>query len=180
MAQVVSQNDRLRVAIIGNSGSGKSTLARHLAAECTLPLLDLDTVAWEPGKVAVPRDPLLSQREVDSFCLQNKGWILEGCYADLVAVALRYDPVLLFLNPGTKVCQHNCQNRPWEPHKYESKAAQDALLPFLLSWVAEYETRQGPMSLREHSLLFDAYAGKKRKLIEQLLPTEIVASLRSL
>ncbi len=41
----------MRIAILGNSGSGKSTLARRLAAEAFAAVLDLDTVAWEPGEI---------------------------------------------------------------------------------------------------------------------------------
>ena len=53
----------MRVAVIGNSGSGKSTLAQQLAEAHALTALDLDTVAWEPGTIAVPRraDVLLAQ-----------------------------------------------------------------------------------------------------------------------
>ena len=43
----------MRIAILGNSGSGKSTLANWLAESADLAVLDLDTVAWEPG----PPDP---------------------------------------------------------------------------------------------------------------------------
>ena len=43
-------------AIFGNSGSGKSTLANRLAEAHDLPVLDLDTVAWDPEQFAVPRD----------------------------------------------------------------------------------------------------------------------------
>ena len=64
----------MRVAVIGNSGSGKSTLARYVATELGLPLLDLDTVAWQPGKVAVPRDSVLALQDVDSFCQRSAGW----------------------------------------------------------------------------------------------------------
>ena len=39
----------MRIALIGNSGSGKSMLSRQLATARALPMLDLDTVAWEPG-----------------------------------------------------------------------------------------------------------------------------------
>ena len=41
----------MRCAILGNSGSGKSTLARLLAADDGATLLDLDTVAREPGQI---------------------------------------------------------------------------------------------------------------------------------
>ena len=57
----------MRIAIVGNSGSGKSTLARQLAEIHSLPLLDLDTVAWEPGRVAVPRSPAKATAELNAF-----------------------------------------------------------------------------------------------------------------
>ena len=47
----------MRLLIIGNSGSGKSWRARTLAAQHGLPHLDLDTIVWEPGQIAVPRAP---------------------------------------------------------------------------------------------------------------------------
>ena len=51
----------MRIAILGNSGSGKSTVARSLAARSGAVLLDLDTVAWEPGQIAVARSPQVAR-----------------------------------------------------------------------------------------------------------------------
>jgi len=154
----------MRVAILGNSGSGKSTLAAALAAAAKSAVLDLDTVAWEPGETAESRDEALAREDVRAFCRSNDGWIVEGCYATLVAAALEFGPKLLFLNPGLRVCVENCRARPWEPHKYASKQDQDANLPFLLSWVADYYTRTGPLSLAAHRACFQSYAGPKREL----------------
>ncbi len=167
----------MKIVIMGNSGSGKSTLARYVATECGLPLLDLDTVAWQPGKVAVPRDSVLAQQDVDSFCQRSAGWVVEGCYADLVAVTLPYDPLLLFLDPGTEVCLRNCQSRPWESHKYASPLAQNEMLPLLLAWVAAYETREGPLSLRGHVALYEGYVGRKQRLREQRPASEILRGM---
>ncbi len=158
----------MRVAILGNSGSGKSTLAAALAAAEGTPCLDLDTVAWEPGQSAVPRKEKLACAEVLGFCRSNPHWILEGCYANLIEVALEFTPKLVFLNPGLEACLANCRCRPWEPHKYASKEEQDHNLQFLLSWVADYYTRTGPLSLEAHRICFQAYAGPKREL--QSLP----------
>jgi adenylate kinase family enzyme len=47
---------KVKLAILRNSGSGKSTLAKSLAAQI-IPLLDLDSIVWEPNRVAVPRLP---------------------------------------------------------------------------------------------------------------------------
>ncbi len=151
---------------MGNSGSGKSTLARRLGRGHAAQVLDLDTVAWEPGEIARPRSPAAAAADVRGFCESGEHWIVEGCYATLVEVALDYEPHLLFLDPGLEQCQTNCRARPWEPHKYGSKAEQDEKLSFLLSWVAEYYHRDGEMSHQGHRALFQSYAGPKEHLRE--------------
>lgn len=167
----------MRVAILGNSGSGKSTLASGLARANALSTLDLDTVAWEPGKVAVPRNADSAVANVKAFCEANDRWVVEGCYAGLVGAALVYSPVLLFLEPGVDVCVEHCRNRPWEPHKYESKKDQDERLGFLLSWVREYYAREGDLSLVGHQALFEGYQGPKHKLTGPTDPERITALL---
>src|SRR5262245_8384030 len=92
----------MRVAIIGNSGSGKSTLAGKIAASRALPMLDLDTVAWEAGMVAVARAEPAAILDVKTFCEANEHWIIEGCYAGLIHAALQFWPTLLFLEPGVE------------------------------------------------------------------------------
>lgn len=164
----------MRIAILGNSGSGKSTLASWLAASAGLRVLDLDTIAWEPGQPAVVRPSALAQADVRKFCAAHERWVLEGCYGDLVEAALQFSPMLVFLNPGVESCKAHCRNRPWEPHKYASKQEQDANLGFLLSWVAEYYTRDGPMSLATHRAVFERYPGRKVELqqVPQLDPPD--------
>jgi len=154
----------MRVAIIGNSGSGKSMLAAALATAGGTPTLDLDTVAWEPGQLAVPREEELARADVLDFCRRNRHWIIEGCYTTLIEAAFEFKPRLVFLNPGLEACLANCRSRPWEPHKYGSKQEQDANFQFLLSWVADYYTRTGPLSLEAHKACFQAYAGPRCEL----------------
>jgi len=153
----------MRVAILGNSGSGKTTLARRLSERGDVALLDLDTVAWEPGKAVVARSPELASADVRAFCNANASWVVEGCYATLVKAALEFSPRLIFLNPGEARCIANCRARPWEPHKYTSKQEQDERLSFLLSWVSEYYRRDGDLSLAGHRQCFDEYAGPKEE-----------------
>jgi adenylate kinase family enzyme len=152
-----------RIVIIGNSGSGKSTLARELAGG-VIPTLDLDTLYWEPGKIAERRAPGAVKSDLERFCTANESWIVEGCYGDLAQHALRFQPELIFLNPSGAVCLQHCRDRPWEPHKYASKAEQDAKLGYLLKWVSGYYVRNDDMSLKRHRALFDAYAGPKREV----------------
>jgi len=154
----------MRIAIVGNSGSGKSTLAARLAGDTEILVLDLDTVAWEPKKIAVPRAAGEAAADVRTFCNANEHWIVEGCYASLIESALEFEPQLLVLEPGLEQCLSNCRARPWEPHKYASKEEQDEHLAFLLEWVAEYYSRDDDMSLAAHQRVFEGYDGPKQWL----------------
>ena len=153
-----------RFAIIGNAGSGKSTLAWQLAGELDIALLDLDIVAWEPDRVAVQRSHAAASADVTAFCRFYPAWVVEGCYPDLIQATLKYRPHLLLLDPGMDQCLANCRSRPWEPHKYKSRAEQDRKLGVLLAWVADYYHREGDMSLQSHEALFEAYRGPKQRL----------------
>jgi adenylate kinase family enzyme len=157
----------VKVAILGNSGSGKSTLAGQLSQRLGVPVLDLDTVAWEPGKIAVPRDPAHARADVEAFCRGHEGWVIEGCYASLIAATLPHEPSLLWLDPGVAACVENCRNRPWEPHKYASKEQQDEKLEFLLQWVRGYDTRDDDMSRSAHRAVYDGYGGAKEHLLQR-------------
>ena len=154
----------MRIVIIGNSGSGKSTLARRLAAPAQTPMLDLDTIVWEPGKIAVARPLPAVHADLDRFCAEHATWIVEGCYGGLAERLLPLGPELIFMNPGEEACLRNCRSRPWEPHKYASPEAQDRMLEPLLAWVSDYYRRDGDASLARHRAIFDGYAGPRREL----------------
>lgn len=154
----------MRYAILGNSGSGKSTLAASIAKEDQIPSIDLDTVYWEPDEPGVPRGLAESSELLLSALAEHADWIVEGCYEDLIAVTLRFEPTLLFLDPGLDACLENCRSRPWEPHKYASKELQDANLPMLETWVRGYYQRDGHMSYHTHKTTFDTYDGQKRRV----------------
>jgi adenylate kinase family enzyme len=157
----------MRIAIVGNSGSGKSTLARQLGEVHSLPVLDLDAVVWEQGRVAVLRGAADATADLRAFCDVHDRWVIEGCYGNLTRVALEQSPLLLFLEPGVGVCQANCRNRPWEPRKYASKEEQGERLDLLLAWVEEYYTRTDSLSLVDHRALFDGYGGSKLLIAQQ-------------
>jgi len=154
----------MRVLIFGNSGSGKTVYARQLAAAHALAHLDLDTIVWEPGRVAEMRTAQAVEADLRAFVDRQPAWVVEGCYGDLIEAAAPCCTELVFLNPGLEVCLANNRQRPWEPHKYASKQAQDEMLPTLLDWVRGYYTRDDPWSLARHRQLFDAFAGSKREL----------------
>lgn len=151
----------MRIAVMGNSGSGKSTFAGRRAREDGLAHFDLDTLAWLPETPPRRRPLADSVAEIDRFIGANERWVIEGCYGDLIAAALPRATQLVFLNPGVDACIANCRARPWEPHKYASKEAQDADLPMLIEWVRDYYQRDDELSLARHRVLFDGFAGEK-------------------
>jgi adenylate kinase family enzyme len=153
-----------RVLVFGNSGSGKSTLAASLSRDHAIAHLDLDTLAWLPTTPPVRRDLADSGRGIRAFTAGHDAWVIEGCYADLLALLLDEATELIFLNPGVDVCERHCRARPWEPHKYASAESQDRNLAMLLDWVRSYPTRDDACSLVAHRRLFDAYGGHKREI----------------
>lgn len=152
--------------ILGNSGSGKSTLARRLAAEHGAAVLDLDTVAWRKDRdEPVRRTTEEVAPELDAFVAAHPGaWVMEGCYEDLVAHALRHDPELIWLDAPAAVCAERIRTRAYEPHKYAGPEEQRAATDMLAAWIAGYDTREGPMGRAAHAAVFASYAGPKRRV----------------
>jgi adenylate kinase family enzyme len=154
-----------RVLIVGNSGSGKTTLARTLAARDALAHLDLDSLAWLPTPPPTRRPLAESVAAIGAFTAIHEAWVIEGCYADLATAVAGQATELVFLNPGVEACVRHCRARPWEPHKYESREAQDRNLEFLVAWVRAYADRDDVCSLSAHRRLFEAFAGSKREVV---------------
>lgn len=154
-----------RILIFGNSGSGKSTLAKKLSSTHQLSHLDLDTLAWLPTAPPERKSLEESESEILSFINSNQDWVIEGCYSDLLEIALPYSSEIIYLNLPIELCIENARNRPWEPHKYDSKEAQDANLEMLVDWISQYSSRTDTFSEASHRALYEQYAGSKRMLI---------------
>lgn len=152
----------MKVILLGNAGSGKSTLARKLIKQEPAARLSLDEVAFVSG--STERRPLrASIADVQAFIGENRNWIIEGCYSDIIEPVLSQCEVLYFLNPGVETCVSHCRSRPWEPEKFESREAQDENLQNLIEWVRSYETRSDEYGLNRHRTLFKSFSGKKRE-----------------
>lgn len=150
-----------RIVIFGTSGSGKSTLAREFAESDKLPHLDLDTIAWQPGSPPERKPIAESKTGIDAFLALNPSWVIEGCYSDLLELVLPHASEIFYLNLPVEACIANARNRPWEPHKYESKDAQDANLDMLIEWIAQYAERDDTFSRSAHEALFSGFQGRK-------------------
>ncbi|RBP47065.1 AAA family ATPase [Arenicella xantha] len=151
-----------KILIFGNSGAGKSTLAGKLSDADGLSHLDLDTLAWKPC-MPPERKPLNeSAALILEFIESNTAWVIEGCYADLLEIAMPFSNQIIFLKLPIDACIDNARQRPWEPHKYPSKAAQDNNLAMLVDWISQYSDRNDTFSERAHTELYERYMGKKR------------------
>lgn len=150
-----------KVVIFGNSGSGKSTLAKDLAKKSQLAHLDLDTIAWKatnpPERLTISES---SQSINDFLCAHNR-WVIEGCYSDLIELVIVEADEVIFLNLPVSLCVKNAKNRPWEPHKYRNKEAQEANLDRLIDWISQYSIRSDTFSKFAHEKLFEKFQGKK-------------------
>ncbi len=93
-----------KVLIFRNSGSGKSTLAIKLVNDEGLPHLDLDTIAWLP--TASPERESLENSlvKIDQFTTLKNGWVIEGCYSDLLQLVSPMANEAVFLNLAIEQC----------------------------------------------------------------------------
>ena len=154
-----------RVVIFGNSGSGKSTLARQFSSTHGLTHLDLDTLAWQDSSPPARKPIEESFAEISRFTDDHQNWVIEGCYSDLLSLAMQTASEVIFLNPGIETCMSNCRNRAFEPHKYQSQEEQDKNLDMLLGWVREYPDRVDEFSLKSHRKIFNDFAAKKTEYL---------------
>ena len=153
----------MKIILLGKAGSGKTTMARLLVQGTGIPQLSLDEIAWRHGLERVPHDECVL--ELKRFIDSNEQWVIEGCYGDLIEVALPYCSELRFLNPGVDECVQHCLQRPWEPDKYSSPEEQQQMLANLIDWVRGYETREDEYGLKCHRRIFDAFEGQKREYL---------------
>lgn len=156
-----------KVLIFGNSGSGKSTLAKKLSHSEGLAHLDLDNLAWtEIDDKPVRQSLAESEKEIKEFTQANDTWVVEGCYTDLLELLVDAASEVIFLNLPIEQCVANAKSRPWEPHKYPTKEAQDANLEMLIGWIRDYETRTDTFSHQAHFDFYNNFKGVK-KLVEE-------------
>ena len=165
-----------KVLIFGNSSAGKSTLAKRLFEKDGLLHLDLDTIAWQKVALSCDEPPVRmplseSGRLIQAFTQKAKerdlGWVIEGCYTDLLELVNAAADEVIFLNLSIDDCLQNANARPWEPHKYESKEQQDANLSMLIEWIKEYETRTDGFSLTTHQQFYDNFVGTKTMITKR-------------
>lgn len=149
----------MKIILMGNAGAGKTTLAKGLVQVRAVPRLSLDQIAFAGSSDRLPVAD--SVAEARRFIQDKDGWIIEGCYADIIGPLLGECDALVFLNPGVQTCMEHCRRRPWEADKFDTSSEQQANLDNLLQWVGEYESRADEYGLQQHRQLYDSFTGRK-------------------
>ena len=162
--------------VFGNSGSGKSTLARRLAEAKRIAHLDLDTVAWASSNPPQRHTIATSQSAIETFVNRNPGWVIEGCYTDLLTLMTPRTSHMIYLDLSVQACIQNAKKRPWEPHKYASKQQQDDNLNMLIDWIAQYPQRQDSFSQAAQQHLFANFNGTKSALVSNQVADDFLLS----
>lgn len=150
-----------RIVVLGNTGSGKSTLARGLVAAWDLNHLDLDTVVFDPQRVATMRSDEAIAASLAEWTAAHDRWVIEGSYADWAAHLSKDADAFVFLNPGVERCLAHQRSRPWEPHKYDDPQEQERRRAFLLDWTRQYPDRADQFGLTAHRAVFEAFSGRR-------------------
>ena len=164
------------IILFGNSGSGKSTLAKQLSQAKGLAHLDLDSLAWQATTPPQRRSIAESKQEIDSFINKHSAWVIEGCYSDLLALVELHASEIIFMNLSIEQCISNAKSRPWEPHKYESKQAQDQNLTMLIEWISQYSARDDTFSKQSHQKFYNQFRGRKRQINDNIAFSEFTLS----
>lgn len=102
--------------------------------------------------------------DIQRFISENAEWVIEGCYTDLLELVTPFATEAIFMNLPVHLCQKNAGNRPWEPHKYKSKEAQDENLEMLLDWISGYADRSDALSHSAHCVFYDSFRGEKEEI----------------
>lgn len=150
-----------KILVFGNSGSGKSTFSKHLARKFSLAHLDLDVLAWLPTSPPQRMPIEDSKVKINHFIAEHENWVIEGCYTDLLQLVKHEASEVVFMDLTIEQCIANAKDRPWEPHKYESKAAQDANLNMLINWIKSYKDRSDSFSYKSHLRFYESFSGTK-------------------
>ncbi|AOE48772.1 hypothetical protein [Kangiella sediminilitoris] len=88
--------------------------------------------------------------------------MIEGCYTDLLALVEDKSTKIIFMKLPVEVCISSAKAWPWEPHKYESKQAQDENLEMLIGWIGQYTEREDTFSYSYYQKFYDNFSGQKR------------------
>src|ERR1700747_516754 len=86
-----------RVVVVGPGAAGKFDLAARLGGITRLPVIELDTLFWEPGRAPTPREQWAAlQRQLTA----QESWIMDGDLGpyDVLDIRLQAADAIVFLD----------------------------------------------------------------------------------
>ena len=159
--------DLTRTIVIGNSGSGKSWLAERVAANLSVPWVDLDLIHWEPGGYDIARNSEQAMALAKRAAALDR-WVIEGIYGWLVREVESNATALVWLCIDEAECVANIRNRGVR------RGGSEGSFNALLQWAETYRTRKGSSSYSAHEAIFDNFFGPKRCLRDKSEVTAFV------
>jgi adenylate kinase family enzyme len=137
-----------RTVVVGNGGSGKSSLARSIAELIRAPAIDLDHIHWQGEAYGSRQDESVAKRLVAEVAAKP-AWVIEGVYGWLVRLALPSATILIWLDLPWQDCRAGLMARGLRRGMTSADHAA------LVTWAAEYWTRDSSSSYYGHLRLFD-------------------------
>jgi deoxyadenosine/deoxycytidine kinase len=156
-----------RLVIIGNSGSGKSTFAERIATALGIPAYDLD-VAYRclDGRERAEDE---AQALVTEFSVSS-GWVIEGVWDELVAVALVRATVLVWLDLSWDECLKGIRQRG--PHYGMNPNDRDDLL----AWANAHRDRVVEQAQRYNAFKCQKVRLRTRREVAAFSPARLASS----
>jgi adenylate kinase family enzyme len=107
-----------RVVILGRGGAGKSALAQELSRMLELPVVELDSIFWQPGPRPTPEHEWV---EIQRKLLARDRWIIDGDlgpYDSGLELRLRAADIIIVLDFPLWRCVWRALRRSRETHEF--------------------------------------------------------------
>ena len=165
-----------KIMVIGCGGAGKSTFSRQLCQILKISVHHLDTLGWQAGWVATPREEF--DEEVSKLILNEK-WIIDGNYGRTFDVRFEQADTIFFLNMSRTRCLYRVFKRRILNHgksRPDMKEGCPEKLDFeFIKWVWHYKKHKSPKILEKLKIL-----EKEKKVIVFNKPSEVERFLMKL
>jgi hypothetical protein len=135
-------------------------------------VIELDDIHWEGDDYGSRRDET-NARGMVAEAAAKSAWVIEGVYGWLARVALPRATVLIWLDIPWEECRAGLVARGLRRGMTDGDHAE------LLTWAAEYWTRDNANSYGGHLRLSEGFAGAKLRFTERSQVDQFVSAVGS-
>ena len=161
-----------RIVIIGCCGSGKTYLARRMAERLGYSIMSLDQIVYERPEDRNPDGSLKRMRrreagkvaEMLNDFLNNRCWVLEGIYGDLIGKALKTADLLLWTDREKNFCIQSVETRNLKMNEQYGRSLSDEQMQKVLGQIEKYADSGSSVGRARHQSLFHGFEGERRRL----------------